>query len=307
MGKNRFSIPAYHLNTVKIKAQAMKFRLSRGLYPYDYFKDKVERKSVNSYNLNYSDAYHSLAYFDLESGLKYHNNNHNLVSQIITSFVMYNDLIERNSIDHKRFLSSVKELLGQGVFKNDALLFYIDEDYHRFDIKGPYLSAIIQGKMVSLFVRCYRLTEDKDWLDLAKQTLNSYLISSENGGFTTMLDYDMPWMEEYPSPKPSMVLNGFLFWLIGLGEYIAISNDDSFKKDFEEQFNLVISWLPAFKLDNGLLYSMYRWNPCNVHYTAIMNYQFEHIYRLTGVAILKKYSDHLDKYTDWNVFRKLIG
>lgn len=307
MGKNRFLIPAYLINTAKIKAKALQYRLTRGAYPYDYFKLKVDSQLASNYQLTYSDSYHSLTYLDTISAALFHQDSTGITAQIIRALVLYNDLVIDDKKETKTFISSVKDILSRGKFIDNSLLFYIDEDYDRFDLKGPYLSAIVQGKIASLFLRCYRLTEDQDWLQLARKVINSYTVPLEDGGFSRSLVGNMSWMEEYPSPKPSMVLNGFLFWLIGLGEYLAIADDKELQITFETQLTSAICWMPAYKLEHGLLYSMYRWNPCNVHYTAIMKYEFEHLYRLTGVAIFQEYASHVDKSTNWKVFEKLIA
>jgi hypothetical protein len=303
--KKRFLMPSYLLNTVKIKFLANCKKLSRGAYPYSYFKDKIVGQWDGKFELNYSSEYKSLTYFDYEDAKAFHEGNKSITIDLILALV-YHD--SRTSLESKvELLGKSDDILSLATDLNDKLSFIIDENYERFGLSGKYLSAIVQGKAASLFIRCYKKTEDKSWLELARKSLNHFDLQVKDGGIKRQLTLDMEWMEEYPSERPSMVLNGYLFWLIGLGEYCAVTNDSEYLEVFEKHLKSALNWLPVFKLNRGLLYSMYRWNHCNVHYMGIMKYQFEHLYKLTGISIFEEYAQHCDKNTNWKVFNNLIG
>jgi hypothetical protein len=303
--KNRFLISGYLINTIKIKLLDNWSKVIRGVYPYAYFKDKIQDYWDGNYRLKYSDEYFSLTYFDFEEAKAFHEGNKSITIDLILALV-YHD--SRTSLESKvELLGMASDVLSHATDFNDKLSFIIEEDYERFGLSGKYLSAIVQGKAASLFIRCYKKTEDKSWLDLARKSLNHFNATVEDGGIKKQLQFGMEWMEEYPSKRPSMVLNGYLFWLIGLGEYCAVSNDIKYIEIFEKQLRTAINWLPVYKLNQGLLYSMYRWNQCNVHYMGIMKYQFEHLHKLTGISIFEEFVQHCDKNVNWNVFKKLIG
>lgn len=302
---NRFLMPGYLWNTAKIKLSANWKKWTRGGSPYLYFKDRVEDKWDGKYELNYHDEYHSLSYFDFEEAVLFHEHNDSVTVDLILGLVYHNSRVSPES--RVELIGMAEDILKQATDEDDTISFVIDKPYSRFDLSGRYLSAIVQGKAASLFVRCYQRTQDKIWLDLARKSLNHFDLSVQDGGIKRSLPLDMEWMEEYPSEKPSMVLNGFLFWLIALCEYCALSNDEKYVKVLDRHLRSAINWLPAYKLKTGLIYSMYRWNHCNVHYMAIMKYQFEHLYQLTGVPIFDQYAKHCDEHTNWSVFRKMIG
>lgn len=303
--KNRFLIPAYLINTINIKWAAFWQRVVRGSYPYSYFVANIRDTWDGDYNIEYRAEYHSLSYFDYDEAKEYHDSNSSVTIDLIKALT-YHD--SRSSLESKvDLLGMAKEIAAQGEETDDVFSFPIHESYERFSLEGTYYSAIVQGKAASLFVRCYKKTEDKEWLRLAKKSLNHFDLLVQDGGIKRQLPNEMIWMEEYPSPKPSMVLNGFLFWLIGLGEYCVVDTDPEYALHFEKHLRTAISWLPAYRLKNGLLYSMYRWNHCNVHYTAIMKFQFEHLYRLTNVELFTEYAAHCDKLTNWDVFYRLLG
>ncbi|MFT4534137.1 MAG: hypothetical protein ACJA1A_001473 [Saprospiraceae bacterium] len=303
--KNRFLIPSYLLNTTRIKLSANWKKLTRGSYPYTYFKDQVLDHWDGKYELSYQAEYKSLTYFDFEEAKAFHKGNKSITVDLILALV-YHD--SRSSLESKvELLGMATDVIKQAVDKDNKLSFVIDESYDRFGLSGNYLSAIVQGKAASLFIRCFQNTEDKSWLEMARKSLNHYNVSVKDGGIKRPLAFDMNWMEEYPSERPSMVLNGYLFWLIGLGEYCAVTNDSKYLEVFENHLKSAINWMPAYKLKRGLLYSMYRWNHCNVHYLSILKYQFEHLYQLSNVELFREYAIHCDTNTNWKVFTKLIG
>ena len=230
--KNRFLIPGYLFNTARIKLLSNWKKLTKGSYPYTYFKDEVRDQWDGKYELSYNDEYKSLTYFDYEEAKAFHERNSSITIDLILALV-YHD--SRTSLESKvELLGMADDILNQAVDDNNNLSFVIKETYDRFELSGEYLSAIVQGKAASLFLRCYKKTDDKSWLDLARKSLNHFDIQVKDGGIKRQLPLDMEWMEEYPSERSSMVLNGYLFWLIGLGEYCAITNDSEYVEVFEK-------------------------------------------------------------------------
>jgi len=303
--KNRFLMPGYLWNTVKIKLLANWKKLTRGSSPFLFFKDSIEDKWDGKYELNYLEEYHSLSYFDFEEAMLFHKKNKSVTVDLILALVYHNSRVSQEA--KVELLGMAEDILKQATDKEDVISFIIDESYERFGLSGQYLSAIVQGKAASLFIRCYQKTEDSLWLDLARKSLNHFNLTVKEGGIKRLLPSNLEWMEEYPSEKPSMVLNGFLFWLIALCEYCAVSKDETYQIILEKHLRSAFNWLPSYKLKNGLLYSMYRWNHCNVHYMAIMKFQFEHLYQLTGIAVFDEYASHCDDNTNWKVFKKMMG
>ena len=86
----------------------------------------------------------------------------------------------------------------------------------------PFGSAMVQGEAIALLVRGYLLTQDEKYLECAEKALQPYETQVEDGG---VLRYfmGMPFYEEYPTPTPSLVLNGFIGgWSIESAVYGAL-------------------------------------------------------------------------------------
>lgn len=78
-----------------------------------------------------------------------------------------------------------------------------------------WLSAMAQGHAASLLARAYHLSGDKQYLDAAERSLRPFRVASEHGGVRASL-WGHVWYEEYPTTPPSLVLNGFIYSLIGM-------------------------------------------------------------------------------------------
>ena len=85
----------------------------------------------------------------------------------------------------------------------------------RTRVNAPWVSAMAQGMAMSLLTRAYRLTGDTRYLTAAERALAPFARETRHGGVVTSFA-GRPWYEEYPSVRPTHVLNGFMFALIGL-------------------------------------------------------------------------------------------
>lgn len=304
--RNRFLNLPYLTNTLAIKAKALELKIKRGSYPFAFFKNKKLASNELNYQLKFDPHYHALTYLNFANAKSLHSGERSVTQDLIIALTYYNEC-ERNQDLNKDYLLELLALLlkNKSVSKGD-MIFYINETYDKFDLNGTYYSGIVQGKAASLLLRCFLFTKNESYKIQAKKSLQSCWKSVEDGGVMINLPDNQIWIEEYPSPKPSMVLNGFLFYIIGLAEYVALTQDIEMQQKLEACLRSVLKWLPNYRLKNGLLYSMYRWNLCNVHYTGIMKYQFEHLYSLTNIKTFKEYMEFTDELTNWNVFKSIV-
>jgi len=106
------------------------------------------------------------------------------------------------------------------------------------DLKAPWISCMAQGEAASVLVRAYRLSGKQFYLNHAEESLDPFFKVIEEGGVQSRLSDGSIFVEEYPSAKPTHVLNGFLYALIGLGEYADATGSQSHQELFD---NLVRS------------------------------------------------------------------
>jgi len=113
------------------------------------------------------------------------------------------------------------------------------------DLKVPWISCMAQGEAASVLIRAYQVTDNIIYLKHAKKSLDPFFYKVLSGGVQSELLDGSVFLEEYPSQKPSHALNGFLYALIGLGEFCNISKKEKHKSLFlalvtslEKQINL---------------------------------------------------------------------
>lgn len=99
----------------------------------------------------------------------------------------------------------------------------------KFDTKSNvYLnpgwhSAMAQGHALSLLCRLYNHTNDEKYLKSAIEALNLFdkNVNNDDGIRAYFLNSSLVWYEEYPTkPSSLFVLNGFLYSLFGLNDFV---------------------------------------------------------------------------------------
>ncbi|HJY83344.1 MAG TPA: D-glucuronyl C5-epimerase family protein [Candidatus Binatia bacterium] len=127
-----------------------------------------------------------------------------------------------------------------------------------YDLAPGWVSAIAQGKGLSVLVRAYRLTGNPKYLETAQWALRSFEVPVESGGVRRD-EKGCVWYEEYPTLEPSYVLNGFLVSLFGLYEYNALVGSGHAQALFRAGVECLVRKLPSFEVvgGDGLRWSKY--------------------------------------------------
>lgn len=157
--------------------------------------------------------------------------------------------------------------------------------------QAPY-SAMAQGEGASLLIRAYKEFGEDKYLFAAKKAIDFMLMSIEKGGTTLYIGDDV-FLQEYT--HKATVLNGWIFALFGLYDYIKVSNDGQVKKIFYKSLNSIESHLKMF--DNGY-WSMYNTDGMitSPFYHNLHIAQLGVLYDLFNIKCFKEYSDKWIKY-----------
>jgi hypothetical protein len=116
-------------------------------------------------------------------------------------------------------------------------------------LPAGWSSGMAQGQAVSLLTRAYRRTHARRYLHAARRGLRTLTVTVPHGGLARRLGPGRTWFEEYPTPRPSLVLNGDLLTLVGL--YDAADLDRRARPLFRAGMRAVIELLPAFDAGGG--------------------------------------------------------
>lgn len=159
--------------------------------------------------------------------------------------------------------------------------------------EAPY-SAMAQGEGASLLIRAYKEFKENQYLIAAKKAIDFMLISIEDGGTTSYKNGDV-FFEEYT--QRSTVLNGWIFAIFGLFDYVKISDDEKTKETLEKTLKSMEVHLKDF--DNGY-WSMYD-NAgiiTSPFYHNLHIAQLNALYDLFEKEIFREYKDK------WSLYRK---
>ena len=106
----------------------------------------------------------------------------------------------------------------------------------------PPYSAMCQGELISLFCRAYVYLNDEKYLLLAKKAYEFMLTPVTDGG--TCLKNDGIILLEYTNHSP--VLNGWIFAIMGIYDYMIVSDDGEIKNVFIQSIKTLENYLERF-------------------------------------------------------------
>ncbi len=142
----------------------------------------------------------------------------------------------------------------------------------RLSLPSPY-SAMTQGESVSALVRAWYLTRDEMYLSAAKRALRLMFVPVEKGGIVRRLP-DGVILEEMPSWHLSGILNGWIFGLFGLYDFLLIEKDLEAHKLLEDSLQTLITYLPRYNAGYWSFYDL-QGNLASPFYQRLHIAQFE--------------------------------
>lgn len=221
---------------------------------------------------------------------------------------LYELLFKNNYSDmnlKSKYLSQAEWLLYNSVKVKGRLTWLVNKKIRGYGLEKPWSSALVQGEAISVLLRAYSLTEKAAFLDAAREALDIFELDVKEGGIKNEFS-SCPVYEEYPSLKPNFVLNGFVFSLFGLFDFILFNNDPKAVKLFNEGVKTLEKLLSLFDTGYWSQYNLYYYPKT---YLASFKYHLLHIeqlralHHLTGSEIFLKYSNKWSRYGN-NIYIK---
>ena len=160
-----------------------------------------------------------------------------------------------------------------------------DVSLPQYQNPGPWQSAFSQSRGISILLRGYQLTGEEKYCDLAEKALISFTFPVDKGGVTAFTDYG-PFYEEYTSTVPTLVLNGMIFSLFGVMDFLRVFPENPLaRKLYEDGISTLKNILPQFNLGYWS-----RYNLCSAQWyppvdPATVSYQRLHISQLEVLHI----------------------
>lgn len=163
---------------------------------------------------------------------------------------------------------------------------------------NPY-SSMAQGEGISLLLRAYTQSNEEEFLNAAKKALDFMLLPIEEGGTTEYIG-DEVYLKE--ATNKSVILNGWIFSIFGLYDYLLVDNQKEIRKVYNKTLNTLALKLNEFdigylsKYDNKDML-------CSPFYHKLHIAQLEVLYDLTDIEVFKTYASKWKGYEE-NLFYK---
>ena len=87
------------------------------------------------------------------------------------------------------------------------------------------LSALVQGQAISVLVRAFALCGESDFLDCAKRAIRAFERDILDGGVSTPMPGNGLYFEEFGAYPASHTLEGMIFSMLALGDYLKLQED----------------------------------------------------------------------------------
>ena len=177
--------------------------------------------------------------------------------------------------------------------------------HHHFDweywqrLRAPWYSALAQGQGISALLRAHRVTSDTAYLITATRAFESFARNLDDGGVRHVDEQGRWWLEEYVVSPPTHILNGFLWSLWGVRDFLLATGDGYAAELYERCLDTVELCLPAY--DVGY-WSRYDLSPTAISMIASPFYHRLHIvqlritHRLAPRPVFMKYAERWERF-----------
>ncbi|MDQ2714066.1 MAG: glycosyltransferase [Chloroflexota bacterium] len=125
---------------------------------------------------------------------------------------------------------------------------------------GPFLSASVQGMVLSVLTRAYQLTGEATFLHAARRALSPFQLDILDSGIHTPAGDTGRFFEEVAVYPAAHILHGHLLGLLGLYDYALCAHNQEVEKLLAQGLNALDAWLDAF--DTG------SWTRCDLLYRS---------------------------------------
>jgi hypothetical protein len=199
------------------------------------------------------------------------------------------------------WLASTLQPNGHGV---PVWFHHFDWPYRRL-LRAPWYSGLAQGCGVSMLIRATKETGELALADATHRAFESMRLPISSGGVLATDNGDT-WIEEYLVDPPSHILNGGIWALWGVHDYLEWTR----KPEAAELWNACVRTLEArlgyFDVGWWSLYEA----PNTGHRMLASRYyhqlhivQLRVLHRLTGIATFAEYAERFEGYSRHRAFR----
>jgi heparosan-N-sulfate-glucuronate 5-epimerase len=135
-----------------------------------------------------------------------------------------------------------------------------------FYAQTPWLSALTQGNGISVLIRAYRLMKEDIFLEIARRAIRTFELDIRDGGVSTTVGKDGIFFEEFAAYPVAHILNGYIFSLFGLYDYVTLTNDVHIKAVVQRSVATLHTLIDKFDMHYWSYYDLLHKNPASHFY-----------------------------------------
>lgn len=216
--------------------------------------------------------------------------------------------------DLKRFFKIAEWFFQNGVRDERLGIYWLtDVEKPAYRIPAPWKSGFSQARGINILLRAFQVTGKEDYRRTAEAALKPFLYPVKEGGVTTFTEVG-PFYEEYPAEVPVLVLNGHIFALCGIYDFVRTHPEhEEARRIFDEGVRSLAGLLPRYDMGFWSKYSLCEApfhpevDPATIGYHYLHIIQLELMFRLTGEAIFKEYAEKWRGYANTLNILKMYG
>lgn len=191
---------------------------------------------------------------------------------------------------------------------------YLKFEVPEYSLNAPWISALTQGEAISVLCRAYALSKKEIYVSAAERAFIPFQYCVKDGGLINYFKEIMI-LEEYPSTRVNVALNGFIFAIFGIYD-LYLTNQNNLAKDlYDLCIGSLIKVIEFFDLGYWTRYNLYHFpviNPASCKYHNLHVEQLKTLYFLTGNDYFKQYYERWKfyysnlSYRNKALYKKLI-
>ena len=160
----------------------------------------------------------------------------------------------------------------------------------KYEIDPPWASSMAQGEAISLYLRMFQATGDETLMVRAREAARFLSVDVEDGGVRRFDESGDLWFEEYPSPQPSFVLNGFIYTMFGLWDLWRVTRDGLIRSEFDKCVGTLERNLHKYDAGYWSVYDQLKGELVRYYYQKNVHVpQMAVLHQLTGLEIFEEY------------------
>ncbi|MCK5077677.1 MAG: hypothetical protein KAR38_14945, partial [Calditrichia bacterium] len=205
--------------------------------------------------------------------------------------------------DKERFLKFVDWFYNNTEKSNElGIRWMTDVSLPAYGNPGPWQSAFSQGRGISILLRGYQLTGNKKYKEMAAEALIPFTKPVDKGGVTSYTNWG-PIYEEYTAKFPTLVLNGHIFALFGIYDFVRVFPDNKKARHIWDDGVMALkNSLPDYDLGWWTRYNYCKdasypsIDPATIKYQNLHISQLEVMAKITGDSIFSEYAKKWETY-----------